>query len=136
MIYLVNHKRVLSTKEWEQRHDITIEEFCLENGYQIVDVEHDPLKGIQQSDFVLRKNDDNEDVYVFDVDLYEKRTGIRLARTELEQIRLWFAQNDFKPHKIITGEWEVTDSRWTEYLKERNLKRLRQDELNKIINGA
>lgn len=136
MIYLVNHKRVISTVDWETRHDKTIEEFCLETGYQIVDVEHDPSKGIQQSDFVLVKNEDGEDVYVFDINLYETRHGIRQARAELEQIRLWFSQNDFKPHKIITGEWQVTDPRWSEYLTERQAKRSRQDELNKIINGA
>jgi hypothetical protein len=135
MIYLVNDIRVLSTKDWKKRHDISVEEFALENKYQVVDVKHDTTKPLHQSDFVLRKNDDDKEVYVFDINLYEKRTGIQQAKIELEEIKLWFLQNDFKPHKIITDEWEVTDPRWIEYLAERQLKRIKQDELNKIING-
>lgn len=54
-------------------------------------------------------------------------------RIELDEIRNWLAQNDWIPNKIIVGEWETTDPRWLDYLKERAIKRARQDE---IIGGS
>ena len=52
---------------------------------------------------------------------------------ELAKIQAWFSQNDWKPNKIITGEWLETDERWLEYKQERAIKRARQDELNNLI---
>jgi len=130
MIYLINARRILSTDKWKERHsDKTIEEFAEENGYQKVDVIHDKDKPIMVADF----EKDEEGKYVFNVSLYEKRTGIRAARIELEMIRLWFAKTDYIPHKVVTEEWTNTDPRFIEYKQERNAKRIRQDELNKII---
>lgn len=61
---------------------------------------------------------------------------IACAKEELIYIRTWFSQNDWKINKIVIGEWETTDDRWTSYLAERAIKRARQDELLKIINGS
>jgi hypothetical protein len=40
------------------------------------------------------------------------------------------ADNDWKVNKIIVGEWETTDPRWLDYLKQRQIKRARLDEIN------
>lgn len=55
-------------------------------------------------------------------------------RKELQQIQSWFLANDWKVNKIVIGEWETNDVRWTDYLIERSAKRQRQDELNKLLN--
>ena len=54
-------------------------------------------------------------------------------RKELSEIQYWFAENDWKPNKIITGEWSEEDPRWLEYKQERTIKRARQDELLELI---
>ena len=53
---------------------------------------------------------------------------------ELSQIQRWFVENDWKPNKIITGEWTTDDQRWLDYLAERAIKRSRQDEIKNILN--
>lgn len=53
---------------------------------------------------------------------------------ELSQIQRWFQENDWKPNKIITGEWTTHDQRWLDYLAERLIKRNRQDEIKNILN--
>ena len=62
-----------------------------------------------------------------------KELEIKEAHIELAEIKKWFIDNDWKPNKIITGEWSTDDERWTSYLEERTIKRARQDELNEII---
>lgn len=57
----------------------------------------------------------------------------RNAIFEIEQIQSWFAQNDWKINKVFLGEWELTDSRYVEYVKERKAKRARYDELLKGV---
>lgn len=42
----------------------------------------------------------------------------------------WLKANDWKPNKVVTGEWETTDERWIAYLEERKTKRDRLDEIN------
>jgi hypothetical protein len=48
---------------------------------------------------------------------------------EKADILQWLADNDWKINKVVVGEWEVTDLRWTNYIKERQEKRKRLDEL-------
>lgn len=55
------------------------------------------------------------------------------ARQELQKIQKWFVDNDWKVNKIVIGEWATTDERWLGYLKERAIKRARQDELNEFL---
>lgn len=125
MIYLVNTIRVISTKDWNKRNpDISVEQFAKQNDYKVVNVNHDENKPVSKDDFVNG---------VFKLDLYEKRHGITQAREEIKKIQIWFNQHDWIPNKIITGEWEITDPRWTEYLSQRQQQRLRQDELKQII---
>jgi hypothetical protein len=52
---------------------------------------------------------------------------------ELTMISQWFIENDWKPNKIITGEWTTNDPRWIQYLSEREVKRARQDEISALI---
>lgn len=54
-------------------------------------------------------------------------------RKEIDEIRQWFRINDWIPNKIIAGEWETTDPRWTTYLEERTVKRARRDELLELL---
>ena len=58
------------------------------------------------------------------------------AEDELLQIQSWFKKNDWKVNKIVIGEWSQDDPRWQEYLKERAIKRARQDELLLMINAG
>lgn len=48
----------------------------------------------------------------------------------LMKIKDWFSENDWKINKIVIGEWEESDSRWQEYLTERQNIRNEQDMLN------
>lgn len=69
---------------------------------------------------------ENEDVYREEKALRElKRTATR----ELNQIRQWLADNDWKVNKIVIGEWSIEDPRWLAYIEERAVKRARQDEI-------
>lgn len=54
---------------------------------------------------------------------------------ELNQIKQWFKDNDWKVNKVVIGEWDKSDGRWLEYLEERAIKRARQDELNALLNN-
>lgn len=66
----------------------------------------------------------------------QEKYEIACVKEELIYIRTWLKDNDWKINKIVVGEWETTDERWTSYLEERAVKRARQDELNKILNGG
>ena len=59
--------------------------------------------------------------------------NLRAYEQELIDIEEWLKANDWKPNKVITGEWEATDIRWTSYLTERKAKRARQYELIKLL---
>lgn len=63
----------------------------------------------------------------------EKEKQYEEYRKELFDIQAWFKENDWKPNKIITGEWLETDPRWIEYKQERAVKRARQDYLNILL---
>lgn len=73
-----------------------------------------------------------DDKYSFD---YKKKEYKKSPQIEIDEIQQWFIDNDWKVNKIVVGEWEKDDIRWIEYLKERNSKRERLDELNAIIGG-
>lgn len=48
----------------------------------------------------------------------------------LAEIRQWFRETDWMINKIVVGEWNITDTRWLEYLKTRKAMREEQDLLN------
>ena len=52
---------------------------------------------------------------------------------EKAHIEMWLKRTDWIPNKIITGEWETTDSRWTSYVEERKVKRARLDEVKQEL---
>lgn len=121
--YITNNKRVMSTDNWSERMgDITIEQFCEENGY---------VKFTAPDNIVMRME------YItnnkFDQSKYNARTALIDVLEELNDIIKWFEQNDWKVNKILLNEWPEGDVRRTEYLKEREQKRLRRDELNKLL---
>jgi hypothetical protein len=70
----------------------------------------------------------NKKFVATDIFLKEEET-----KNELSEIEYWFAKNDWIPNKIIVGEWETTDPRWTTYLEERAAKRVRRDELLALL---
>jgi len=107
MKYLSKDGVVISTENWiERMGEITIEDFAKENG------------------FIIHEEKPEQ--------LVKKETTIELEN-ELKQINIWFQENDYIPNKIITGEWESTDKRWTNYLKERQTKRIRRDEIIELL---
>ena len=63
------------------------------------------------------------------VDMFVEPEDTVDAFAELQFIQDWFQSTDWIPNKILTGEWELTDERWLQYLEERKVKRNRQDEL-------
>ena len=52
---------------------------------------------------------------------------------EMGEITQWLIQNDYKVNKHTLGEYSDTDKRWTSYLKERNEKLLRYNELELLL---
>lgn len=68
------------------------------------------------------------------VERYEETPINTNFQIELDEIKNWFFENDWKINKIITGEWNETDPRWVQYLEERSNKRNRQDEIELILN--
>jgi len=52
---------------------------------------------------------------------------------ELSEIDAWFASTDYIPNKVIVGEWDATDSRFTFYKQQRLIKRQRRDELVNLL---
>jgi hypothetical protein len=124
MKYLVKGERILSTENWEERNTtytkeydkegnevliattISIEQYAKENGFKIVNEKPSTL--LSKEEKVAYEN-------------------------ELQQIKKWFLENDYKVNKVVIGEWEATDPRWVEYLNERKTKRNRLDDLNKVL---
>lgn len=68
------------------------------------------------------------------IEIFEVVNNEPLAE-ELVAIYDWFLATDYIPNKIVTGEWSQNDKRWTDYLKERTIKRARQDELLQLLQG-
>ena len=52
---------------------------------------------------------------------------------EMEEIKKWLVENDYKVNKHSLGEYSDTDKRWTSYLKERKEKLLKYNELEILI---
>jgi hypothetical protein len=52
---------------------------------------------------------------------------------EKKDILQWLADNDWKVNKVVVGEWEKEDPRWIEYISERQAKRNRLDDINKVL---
>lgn len=81
------------------------------------------------------KNDTLDGEYILVYIPYDEQTIARIeARKEIASIFSWLKANDWKPNKIITGEWKETDERWTSYLADRLVKRARLDELKAFLN--
>jgi len=52
---------------------------------------------------------------------------------EYFDILAWLSQNDWKVNKVVLGEWEPTDPRWTEYKEQRAVKRARLDKIREAL---
>jgi hypothetical protein len=124
MKYLVKGERIISTENWEERNTtytkeidkegnevliattVSIEQYAKENGFKIVNEKTSTL--LSKEEKVAYEN-------------------------ELQQIRKWFLENDYKVNKVVIGEWEATDPRWLDYKKERQVKRDRLDQIENEI---
>ena len=60
---------------------------------------------------------------------FDNEKHINDLRYEALDIQQWLTENDWKVNKVFLGEWEETDERWLQYLKEREIKRTRLDEI-------
>lgn len=65
---------------------------------------------------------------------FEKDDDTVIWSIELENIRQWLLDNDYKINKHTLGEYSDNDERWTSYLAERQLKLSRYNELENLIN--
>jgi hypothetical protein len=50
-------------------------------------------------------------------------------KIELNQIKIWLRENDYKVNKHILGEYQDDDERWTDYLQERSVKLARYNDI-------
>lgn len=68
----------------------------------------------------------------FIVDAKEKENIFEQQKVyeEKQFILNWFKEHDWIVNKVFIGEWTKEDLRWLNYLKERDIKRKRLDELN------
>ena len=109
----------------EQGHYETIAEY--DNGGKdvkwVVDV--DGVEYQEPKDIV-------EKVLVY-IPYTDEELQIKSATQELNNIKAWFIENDWKVNKIVIGEWTTDDQRWLDYLSERAVKRVRQDELIDLL---
>jgi hypothetical protein len=65
---------------------------------------------------------------------FNNEKHINDLRYEALDIQQWLTENDWKVNKVFLGEWKETDERWLQYLKEREIKRNRLDEISKEQN--
>ena len=111
-----------------------IEEIPDEIVNDLIQVDEGTFKDLQDHKLMWQNgvlvNNPNYNDYVAEQETLKQK---KKYEKELAKIQAWFSQNDWKPNKIITGEWLETDERWLEYKQERAIKRARQDELNNLI---
>jgi hypothetical protein len=62
---------------------------------------------------------------------FDNEKHINDLKYEALEVQQWLTDNDWKVNKVFLGEWEETDERWLQYLKEREIKRNRLDEISK-----
>jgi hypothetical protein len=124
MKYLIKGERIISTENWEERNTtyakeydkdgkevliattISIEQYAKENGFKIVNEK--PIMLLSKEQKVAYEN-------------------------ELQQIKKWFLENDYKVNKVVVGEWEQDDARFLDYKQQREIKRKRLDEIGKLL---
>jgi hypothetical protein len=54
-------------------------------------------------------------------------------KIELNQIKIWLKENDYKVNKHLLGEYQDDDERWIEYLQERSVKLARYNDIEHEI---
>jgi hypothetical protein len=124
MKFLLNKKRLLGLGGFEGQSESEILEFAENNGYVLVETPDDLEYLLAKEDFIDS---------VFNMDLYNLRNNKDLAKQELQEIQVWFEENDWKPNKIVRKEWTEDDPRWIQYLSDAEQKRIRQDKLNLLL---
>lgn len=95
---------------------------------ELTNEQYNELQEKRANNYVPTFNIEGDNIVI----TYTKDFSVDYKR-ELEEIKRWFIDNDWKVNKIVIGEWNNTDSRWLEYLREREIKRARQDELNELL---
>lgn len=77
--------------------------------------------------------------YYIDGKLVYRNLDKIAVRQQLEKeqadILQWLTDNDWKVNKIVVGEWTKEDTRWLQYLQERQIKRNRLDEIQSNLNN-
>lgn len=95
---------------------------------ELTNEQYNELQEKRANNYVPTFNIEGDNIVI----TYTKDFSVDYKR-ELEEIKQWFTDNDWKVNKIVIGEWNNNDSRWLEYLKDREIKRARQDELNELL---
>lgn len=98
------------------------------NLIELTETQYYELQAKKRNNFIPHFNIENDNVLI----TYSENTR-KLLLKELQEIKKWFVDNDWKVNKIVIGEWTTDDVRWQSYLKERAIKRVRQDEINKLL---
>jgi len=62
--------------------------------------------------------------------------NIQAEFVEMQEIKEWLNENDYKINKHTLGEYTDTDTRWTTYLAERKTKLAKYNELEVIVQNA
>jgi hypothetical protein len=66
------------------------------------------------------------------VESYSKPVNINKFY-EMEEIKRWLSENDYKVNKHSLGEYADDDPRWVEYIEQRQTKLLRYNELELLL---
>ena len=98
------------------------------NLIELTETQYQELQAKKKNNFIPHFNIENDNFVI----TYTENTRI-LLRKELQAIKKWFIDNDWKVNKIVIGEWSTDDVRWQSYISERTIKRARQDEINELL---
>jgi hypothetical protein len=109
----------------------TLEKDNTITGYTIFPFdENQPWIEIETDDFRPGKSKIIDGVFY---SFKEEADAISAKYAELAEIENWLSANDYKILKFVVGEWTATTTKWINYLKERKVKRARQNELQEEL---
>ena len=76
-----------------------------------------------------------EGKFIYDSNFIDKNVQTELLQKEMQKIKTWFSETDYKALKVFRGNWSITDSRYLSYVEEYNLKKARYDEIEILLKG-
>ena len=76
-----------------------------------------------------------EGKFIYDSNFIDKNVQTELLQKEMQKIKTWFSETDYKALKVFRGNWSITDSRYLSYVEEYNLKKAHYDEIEILLKG-